>query len=149
MTLPTFRVRLQQVLPAPVDLVFQAWTDPYLLSCWFAPADGIPTKAEVDLRVGGRYRIEMGRRTAAGEYLEITPPTRLVFTWVWLGEDEHETVVTAEFTPLGKETLLSLTHDRLPEEVDCMGFEAGWEANLARLVRLLANQSRPDGTDVP
>lgn len=137
MILPTAHVELERTVAAPVTEVYRAFTDPGLLAQWFAPFDGMPTAAAVDLRVGGSYRIDVGRRTVAGTYLELAPPTRLAFTWIWQDEDPPtETIVTIELAPCREGTRISLRHERLPSEVACMGFEAGWTANLARLQRL-------------
>lgn len=143
MMIPDARVRLERVIGAPVGEVFRAFTEPELMVQWFAPFDGMPTTAHVDLCVGGEYRICMGRRTGAGRYLEISPPSKLVFTWIWRDEAiPTETVVTVALDPCEEGTRLILTHERLPSEVSCMGFEAGWTANLARLLRLFDRTSR-------
>src|SRR5262249_55622945 len=74
---------------AKPEAVFKPWTDPQALMRWFAPSDDFTTPvAEVDPRVGGRYRIQMkdpaGQfHTVRGTYREVTPPARLVFTWTW------------------------------------------------------------------
>lgn len=143
MTDPDARVQLERIISAPVDEVFRAFTEPQLMVQWFAPFDGVPTTAHVNLNVGGEYRICMGSRTAQGRYLEISPPYKLVFTWTWQEEAiPTETIVAVDFRPCKEGTRLVLTHERLPTEVSCMGFEAGWTANLARLHRLFRHKSR-------
>ena len=159
MILPTAHVELERIIAAPVLQVYRAFTEPGLLTQWFAPSDGTPTTAEVDLRVGGRYRITMGRRTVAGTYLELAPPKRLAFTWIWQDEEPpSETIVTVDLEPCPQGTKIALRHDRLPAEVDCMGFEAGWTANLGRLQRLFqvptpggatSRGAPPSGDDPP
>lgn len=82
-------IRIERTFPAAIDAVFAAWTSADLLRRWYPPgADWDTPVAEVDLRVGGRLRLVMrdpaGREYGGlGEYREITPPTRLVFTWQW------------------------------------------------------------------
>jgi uncharacterized protein YndB with AHSA1/START domain len=128
------RVRLSLHLRAPVEDVFRAWTEPTLMALWFGPSEGVPTEAEVDLRVGGGYRITMGSRTVRGHYLHVEPPGRLAFTWVWDDDDPPvETQVEVTLEPEDGGTRLVLVHRRLPLEVDCMGFETGWRRTLARL----------------
>ena len=67
--------------------MFAAWTDPVELAHWFKPTGAHSTSVpELDLRVGGRYVIEMVNpkgetHRVAGEYQEISAPARLVFTW--------------------------------------------------------------------
>lgn len=80
---------LTRTFEAPVTTVWQAWTDPRHLTHWFHPA-GFSTPLDsihVDLRVGGRYRYTMiedetgAAHPTGGEFLEVAPPSRLVFTW--------------------------------------------------------------------
>src|SRR2546422_7814419 len=79
-------VRLQRTFQAPREKVFQAWTRPEDLKRWSAPGDLTTPVAEVDLRVGGRYRIDMRApdgtlHRVTGTYREVDPPNRLVYTW--------------------------------------------------------------------
>ena len=54
------QLRVTRTFAAPREKVFRAWTDPQALKTWFAPSDKFATRIpELDLRVGGRYRIEM------------------------------------------------------------------------------------------
>src|SRR5262249_53162413 len=82
-------IRIECTFRAPAQAVFAAWTSAEMLRRWYPPgADWDTPVAEVDLRVGGRLRLVMRSPTGdefggGGEYLEITPPTRLVFTWTW------------------------------------------------------------------
>jgi uncharacterized protein YndB with AHSA1/START domain len=71
----------------PVRLVFDAWTKPELFKLWWAPKSiGIPLlSCEMDVRTGGSYRIAFGRDATNsmaffGKYLEVSPPSRLVWT---------------------------------------------------------------------
>ncbi len=85
-------------LNARREHVFAAWTRPELLVRWWGP----DAQAEVDLRVGGRYRLSMqfewGALVCVREYREIVPPERLVFTFAWEGDPSgEETRVTLLF----------------------------------------------------
>lgn len=139
------RVELVYQLQAPVEAVYQAWTDPALLAQWFGPSEGVQAQAELDLRVGGPYRITMGSRTVRGVYLELTPPTHLAFTWVWDDDDPPvETEVRVTLSPEGPSlTRMVIEHERLPDEVSCMGFEQGWRRTFARLEKWVAAQVWP------
>src|SRR5580704_15761112 len=71
----------------PARIVFEAWTKPELLKLWWAPkSSGLSLlSCEADVRVGGRYRFELGHQASKpmaffGRYLEVTPPSRLVWT---------------------------------------------------------------------
>ena len=80
---PTYALDLERTLSAPPERIFRAWTDPDELARWFAPDPEFTTEAEVDLRVGGAYRIRMGPYEVAGAYLSIDPPRTLAFSWRW------------------------------------------------------------------
>jgi uncharacterized protein YndB with AHSA1/START domain len=132
---------LTRTLPAPPERVFKAWTDPEALTRWWVPVEGMSCpEAEVDLRVGGRHRITMRNTqgellSVGGVYREVTPPTRLVYTWSWTGtsDDGIETVVTVEFRPAGERTELVLTHEGFPDQVRCDRHEGGWTGCLGHL----------------
>jgi uncharacterized protein YndB with AHSA1/START domain len=79
---------IERTFDGPAQIVFDAWTRPELVARWWAPASrGVSiVRCEADVRVGGRYRYHLrhGRGDVAfsGEYLEVTPPSRLVYTQV-------------------------------------------------------------------
>jgi uncharacterized protein YndB with AHSA1/START domain len=127
-------INLTHTLPAPPDRVWRALTDPDALAAWFWPAARYGTVARVDLRPGGRYRIEgtAAGIAVSGEYLKVEVPQRLVFTWRWDGEDE-ETLVTIELvdSPTGCE--LRLLHERFLDEASRDGNATGWSDCLDRL----------------
>ena len=79
-------VRVVRRLPASREEVFDAWLDAESLQEWMCPGATRKTVAEVDARVGGRFRIVMtgehGDTEHTGEYREIRRPDRLVFTWI-------------------------------------------------------------------
>lgn len=86
---------------APLDLVFDALTKPDHVRQWFAPFTDRVTECEIDLRVGGDYRIvsvtEEGRECVfRGTYLEVEPPTRTVSTWLFEGWPDADAVETTE-----------------------------------------------------
>ena len=85
---PESTLRFTKTIPAPVEWVFEAWTQPAVMANWFAPSDDFTTPiAEVDLRVGGRYRVGMQPKGStdvflhSGQYCRIEEPTLLGFTW--------------------------------------------------------------------
>lgn len=77
------RAHVQGLIRASAEAIFDAWTQPASMAEWMTPV-GTAT-AEVDLRVGGRFRLVMADEHLSiehtGEYLEIEPPHLLVFTW--------------------------------------------------------------------
>ncbi|MDN6705719.1 SRPBCC domain-containing protein [Corynebacterium glyciniphilum] len=99
---------ITRTFDVPRELVWRAWTDPHELAAWFDPFGVTTDSVTVDLRVGGRYSYTMVNDTTGeeyptgGEYLQITPVERLVFTW---GEPDapvdSSPVVTLTFSASG------------------------------------------------
>ena len=132
----------ERTLPATPDVVFRHWSDPDSLSVWMRPEPTMEAaRVEVDFRVGGRFRITMvGEReyTQHGEYLEIEPDARIVFTWIseWMPPGEQETLVSVSLSPVGGDaTRLLLVHESLPESNAYEGHEGGWTHILEDLTR--------------
>ena len=103
--------------------------------------------AEVDLRVGGGYRIAMRspfRREVGvvGTYHEIEPPTRLVYTLAWERGDWHsrEMLITVEFADRGGRTEIVLTHENMSNDASRRFHRAGWRWGFKRLATLLARE---------
>ena len=132
-------VRVSRVIKADVSRVFEAWTQPEHLKAWSCPEGGEVLEAEVDLRVGGAFRIVMGMPNAThvanGVYREIDAPQKLVYTWSW-EEDEFdtgETVVTVEFNSLGDSTEVVMKHGIFQVAEGAGAHEQGWTSCLNRL----------------
>jgi uncharacterized protein YndB with AHSA1/START domain len=130
-------LHLARTLAAPPERIWRALTDPAALAAWFWPAS-FGTTTEVDLRLGGRYRIDgvNAGMAVSGAYLEVDPPERLVFTWRWDGE-EVETVVTITLARSGEGTELLLLHDEFPDGEARDRHAQGWSDCLDRLPRYL------------
>ena len=141
-------LQLKRTYQATREKVFKAWTDPEALKQWFGPTDDFTTPiAEVDLRVGGKYRIQMkdpsgATHTAVGAYREVKVPEKLVFTWSWeagggCGGSEGgapiETLVTVEFRDRDGETEMILTHEQFPDAETRDKHNEGWTGCLDRL----------------
>lgn len=132
---------IDRTLAFPVERVWRAMTDPAALTAWFWPQRFDPG-VEVDLRVGGRYRIDgpaVGM-AVSGEYVAVEPPHRLVFTWVWDGEDA-ETLVTVELTPTPDGTRLFLRHERFVDDEAAKSHAQGWDDCLDRLPAWLTHST--------
>lgn len=136
-------LRIRRVFEASRQDVFAAWTKPDLLRQWFRPAEGFRVaSAEVDLRIGGQYRLVMlppdEERVIAvsGKYREIKPGEKLVFTWAWEDDqpDREETLVILEFIDRDGNTEVVLTHERFPNPDVRDQHVAGWEGCLMGLV---------------
>lgn len=142
-------VRRERVLAAPVHTVYRAWLDPDILRRWLAPGSLECTRAEVDERVGGRFRIwqtdsdhPVGGFDA--ELLELVPDRRIVWRWGFVGPEREAgpgfdslLTVTLDATPDGG-TLLVLVHERLDALNAAMPHVAariggGWDGVLDQL----------------
>ncbi|AZO71140.1 MAG: ATPase [Mesorhizobium sp.] len=128
----------------PARVVFAAWTKPELFIRWWAPkSTGVPMlSCEMDVRVGGRYRVEFGHDASepmafVGKYLEVIPNSRLVWT---NEESEDGAVTTVTFEEKGDKTLLVL-HELYPskEALDeaIAGMEGGMPEQFEQLDELL------------
>jgi len=135
---------LVRKLDAAPAKVWRALTEPEMLKRWMAPdaAFKIPV-AEIELRVGGRYRIVMvspdgEEHDVRGVYREIVPNRKLVHTWAWKSTPERESVVTMELRAAGSGTELTLTHEQFADEQARDKHQHGWTGCLAGLERFLA-----------
>jgi len=144
-TMTDTSLRLTRTIRADLATVFEAWTEPAQLNRWSAP-EGMTIETEVDLRIGGRYRIRMKSPdgeifTAVGEYQEIDRPNRLVYTWGWeeTGNDHYETKVTVEFFDRGGATEVVVTHELFPDADLAGEHHEGWTSCLNRLEGLYAS----------
>jgi uncharacterized protein YndB with AHSA1/START domain len=127
-------VEVERQIAASPDTVFSYLTDPVKFVAWMG------TRAELDPRPGGRYRIEVGPdNAAAGEYLEVAPPHRLVFSWGWEGSEAvppGSTTVEITVAPAGSGSLLRLRHLGLPGTEQQEMHRAGWTQYTDRLTGL-------------
>src|SRR5690242_8965635 len=84
-------IELERRFRASPEALFRAWTEPSALREWWCPPGWISRNIAIDLRVGGVYRIAMaplgggGLVAVIGEFIEVKPPERLVYTWRWEG----------------------------------------------------------------
>lgn len=125
-------IEVERRLSAAPDEVFGFFVDPAKYVRW----KGI--EAQLDPRPGGRYRVRMTEDSAvAGTYLAVEPPTRVVFTWGWEGNEELPPgASTVEITLVedGDGTLLRLRHSGLPDAASSDLHRSGWEHFADRLV---------------
>jgi uncharacterized protein YndB with AHSA1/START domain len=133
---------LTRTLAAPRSLVFKAWTEPEHLVRWWGPAGFTLPSCETDFRPGGEYRFCMRAPDGTdhwvwGEYLEITEPERLVFTWHRTDEpglrQGLRNVVTVTLEDCAGRTRLTLHHESFQTVADHEGHRGGWTECLARL----------------
>ena len=129
---------------ASPERVFAAWTEPDLMARWFAPGDMTVPEATADLRVGGAWRVVMldpagQRHVVGGAYREITPFTRLAFSWRWEGS-EHSSEVEVGLRADGAATELTLRHHELDSAASRDQHGKGWAGCLAKLATHFARE---------
>jgi uncharacterized protein YndB with AHSA1/START domain len=139
-------VHLEGVMPAPPSLVFRALTDPSELARWWGPHGFTIPGLELDLRVGGRYRIAMQPPEGElfylqGEFREIDPPRRLAYTFRWEDpdSDDVETIVRLSLGDLGDSTELTLEQGAFATEPRRALHQQGWTDGFEKLRGLLSS----------
>ena len=148
-------VVVTRTIDGPAHLVFEAWTEPELVRRWWVPKS-VPVSllsCEMDVRVGGSYRFvfQVDPTTTIaffGRYLEVDPPSRLV----WTNEEGagDPVVTTVTFETHGGRTRL-VVHDRYPskdalDDAVASGSTAGWAEMLDQLDELLVELEAVAGT---
>ena len=128
---------VRRMIAAPPERLFAAWTVPEHLRAWWGPAGVRCIGAEIDLRIGGAYRIgnELPDGTIlwiAGTFERIEPPSTLVYSWQ-IGT-EPVSRVTVEFVGVSGGTEVIVTHDRVHSRAARDGHERGWVGCLDGLV---------------
>lgn len=149
-TLPDVEQRtlvLTRTIAAPAQLVFEAWSDPKHLVQWWGPNNFTLPHCEQDFRVGGKYRFCMRAPDGSdhwvrGEYLEITEPLRLVFTWLReVGDDIWcDTIVALSFEERRGQTTLTLNQTTFATTAHCDEHRDGWNECLDRLTLFTQTQ---------
>jgi uncharacterized protein YndB with AHSA1/START domain len=142
-TLPTdTQVLITREFDAPRHLVFEAWTTPELVKRWWSAQRGEVTVAEIDLRVGGRWRYVMiahGSFEVAfhGEYREVVADERIVATEVFEAMPDAEALTTVTFTEVDGRTLLAILVDHAKQEHRDAHIQSGMEDGLQDALNLL------------
>src|SRR3954470_2963158 len=138
-TTETVSVERELVIDASPATVWELLTDEHEATRWMGQA------AQFDLRPGGRYRVEViPGNTARGEFVEIDPPHRLVYTWGW--EDggsatsvpSGSSMIEFDLVPEGSATLLRFRHSGLPSAQSAASHVHGWHHYFARLATVPA-----------
>jgi uncharacterized protein YndB with AHSA1/START domain len=153
---PTRQLVIERTLKASPERVFDAFTDPDQLKKWWWPNGFTCPAAEVDLRVGGAYRLAMewpGSFPAeaqfshhmGGEYYEIDRPHRLVMSGRAVNDEQGElfaTLIEVTFEARDGGTALTMRQsyfEPMPPPEAMAGAEQGWSEQLDKLERLLAD----------
>ena len=138
-------VKAEIDLAAPPERVFRSLTDGNELAAWWG-SDGMYRTTEwvIDLRPGGKWStlavgVDGSKSTVGGEYLEVDPPRRLVYTWRPSWDDFQETTVRYDLVPTATGTRLLVTHSGFGEHaVRAEGTGDGWKHVLDWLGEFIA-----------
>ena len=130
---------------APVDVVFEYFTDTALWAAWWGPG------SEIDPAVGGRMRIRHNNGVeVAGEVVEVDPPTRIVFTYGYATSDQQPKIggsrVTVALEPRGTSTRLTLTH-AFADVAHRGAFVQGWRFQLSVFATVIADRLHAGAAD--
>jgi len=142
---------MSRALPARRSRVFSALTEPDELAKWWGPNGFTAPSVEIDLRVGGAYRIAMQPPEGelfylVGEFREVDPPARLSYTFRWEDPDpeDQETIVTLSLEDLGDTTELELSQGEFATERRRALHDEGWTNGLDRLHELMSSGASVD-----
>ena len=135
------KLEIRRVINAPRDRVYAAWTDVEQLKQWFGPEKVRTRNLIADARVGGEFRWDLTNSegeemTMRGEFRELQPGKKIVFSWQWLDDEDwenHISVVTVELSDRDGGTELRLIHEQLPNEQSRDGHNGGWNSALDKL----------------
>ena len=139
-----FSLEVERLIEASRDQVYTAWTDPAQMKQWFGPENVQTRDLIADARVGGTFRWDLTNSegedmTILGEYRELQPGKKIVFTWQWADDEDwenHISIVRLELNDAEGGTNLRLTHEQLPNEESRDGHRQGWNSTLNKLERL-------------
>ncbi|MEM8862120.1 MAG: SRPBCC domain-containing protein [Chloroflexota bacterium] len=152
-------VVIERTLDAPIDLVWKMWTESEHFSSWYGPMGMTIPVAKMDVQVGGKRHICMEMNSPerqmkmwlVGEYIEITPVTRLVYTEAMSDEDGNvlspaamgmpegspeSTQVVVELEDLDGSTKMTMTHVGVPADSPGAG---GWRMAFDKMAEYLAS----------
>lgn len=137
-------LELQCVLDAPRERIFATLTQPSELAKWWGPHGFTTPEIELVLSVGGGYRFTMQPPEGdlfhlSGEFLEIDPPSRLVYTFRWEepDPDDRETVVVLSLDAVGDGTEVSLSQGEFATEPRLALHRSGWTESFEKLRELM------------
>lgn len=144
-----FSLTVERHLAAAPEAVFRALTEAEAIKRWFAPAQAVVVPlAEVDARVGGRWRVVMQDPTGimhrvGGTYDAVVPAERLVFTWAWEADPDRRSTVTIQLASRDGGTDVVVVHGGFGEAADRDRHQSGWVGTLERLAAHVIGAAMP------
>lgn len=147
-TLLDTELLIVRTFDAPAALVFRMWTEAEHFRRWMGPETFACIEADLDVRVGGRYRgtirsPDTGDSIFSGEYREIDPPRRLVFTFMWeeAGPSANiETLVTITFEERSGRTIQTFHQIKLRNRDRRDAHVRGWESAFDKFAAYVSAQ---------
>lgn len=140
-----FVLKLKCFVDAPHERVFKSLTEPAELAKWWGPHGFTTPEIALDLSVGGDYRFAMQPPDGepfhlSGEFLEIVPPSRIVYTFRWdePDPDDQETVVTLSLAAVGDATEVALSQGEFATQARLELHRNGWAEGFDKLRELIA-----------
>jgi uncharacterized protein YndB with AHSA1/START domain len=129
---------VRRIIRATPEKLFAAWTEPALITQWWGPEGVSCPHAEIELRVGGQYRIanrflDGSLVWIVGVFEVIEPPHRLIYTWRLESQARDPERVTVCFEPRGTSTEVIVTHERIDDASTRTSHERGWKGCLGGL----------------
>ena len=143
-------LQIKRFINAPRSRVYAAWTDPAQLKEWWGPERVRTRNFVAEVRVDGKYRWDLINQadeemSVFGEYRELVPEKKIVFTWKW-DDDEvwenRDSIVTVELSDRDGGTELLLKHEQLPSEESRDRHNEGWNSVLDRLEKFFSKQTK-------
>jgi uncharacterized protein YndB with AHSA1/START domain len=145
---------IERTFDAPVALVFRVWADRDHMLAWLGPRDFTCTHLDYDFRVGGRWRAcivaeEFGENWMGGEFRQIEPNQRIVYTFKWDGDDDDdgiETLVTVTFAEKDGRTVQSFHQTPFSSVESRDSHIEGWNESFDReqeYIEKIARETAP------
>jgi uncharacterized protein YndB with AHSA1/START domain len=142
-TAETDTVFIEQEFSVTTNKVWEAWTEPSLVSKWFgSDPNGKVLKAVMDVQAGGYFEVTFANsdgaeHTCSGRYKEVQPFNKLSFTWEWKNEPGAQSFVTVLLQPNGNDALMQFEHAHVGF-ASAHNYLEGWNSTFLKLERVLA-----------
>jgi uncharacterized protein YndB with AHSA1/START domain len=147
-----YELSITRMFDAPRDLVYEAFTNPEYVKRWMGPRGFVATHLEQNVHAGGKWRTCLHQVAEwdgriypdlwqGGEYREVAPPERLVYTFAWEGQGQptRETLITIHFIEIDANTTRMEFHQAFFDSIDQRdGHSQGWNSGFDKLNDFLA-----------
>lgn len=142
------KVGAEKNFSAPVERLYKAWTTPEDLKQWWKPSENHLTNVELENREGGKIKYEFDNKdgqhavTITGEYKEVKPNEKLVYTWNWdvasdnVKKSDHQLTIT--FSADGDGSKIAVTQENFQDGEAVKPHQEGWEKALNDLSEYLS-----------